>query len=128
VCEAFVRAADRGCSIRIILETPDGQEGTAAYDTVAAFGPAVRERAEIYAWPMTARPVDPKGHRGLMHVKAAIADGRCLLPSSANLTEYALPTNIALGVLITGGRLSRDAERHFDQLVATEVLTLVGQM
>ena len=126
VCEALLRAADRGCSIRIILETPDGQEGRAAYDTVAALGSTVRGRAGIYTWPTEARPVDPKGHRALMHVKAAIADGKRLLLSSANLTEYALSTNMELGVLITGGRLPRDAERHFDELVRAGVLMPVA--
>jgi len=126
VCEALVRAADRGCSIRIILETPDGQEGKAAYDTVAALGPTVGERATIYAWPTEARPVDPKGRRGLMHVKAAIADGERMLLSSANLTEYALSTNMELGVLITGGRLPAQAEWHFDGLIRAGVLVPVN--
>lgn len=122
VCEALRRAAARGCSISLILETPDGQEGPAGYDTVAALGSGIRECSEIYVWPATARQADSKGRRGLMHVKAAIADGERLLLSSANLTEYALSTNMELGVLITGGRLPRDAQRHFDELVRSGVL------
>jgi phosphatidylserine/phosphatidylglycerophosphate/cardiolipin synthase-like enzyme len=127
VCEALLRAADRGCTIRIILETPDGQEGKAAYDTIAALGPTVRERAEIYVWPMEARPVDPRGRRGLMHVKAVIADGQRLLLSSANLTVHAFSSNMELGVLITGGHLPSDAEKHFDQLVQMRVLVPVAR-
>ena len=125
VCEALLRAADRGCTIKIILETPDAQEGKAAYDTVAALGPAVGECAEIYAWPAEARPVDLKGRRGLMHVKAAIADGQRLLLSSANLTEHAFSTNMELGVLVTGGRLPSQVERHFDRMIETGVLATV---
>lgn len=127
LCEALSRAADRGCNIRVILETPDGQEGRAAYDTIAALGRTVGERAEIYAWPMEARPVDPKGRRGLMHVKAAVADGRHLVVSSANLTEHAFTNNMELGVLLTGGALPAQVERHFDRMVETGVLVRVNQ-
>jgi phosphatidylserine/phosphatidylglycerophosphate/cardiolipin synthase-like enzyme len=122
VCEALVRAADRGCSVRIILE----QEGIAVYDAVAALEPAVLRCACIYEWPVETRPTDPRGHPGKMHVKAAVSDGERLLLSSANLTEQALTTNMELGVLITGGRLPGNVERQFDQLVATGVLTPVA--
>ena len=46
-----------------------------------------------------------------------MADGRWLFLSSANLTEYAFTINMELGVLVTGGKLPTQVERHFDRLV-----------
>ncbi len=37
--------------------------------------------------------------------------------SSANLTEYAFTINMELGVLVTGGKLPGQVERHFARLI-----------
>jgi cardiolipin synthase len=125
LCQGLLRAADRGCSIKIILETPDRHESAAAYDTIAALGRTILERAHIYVWPLEARPTDPKGRPGLMHVKAAVADGKRLLVSSANLTEHAFTTNMELGILVTGGELPGRVELHFETMIATGILVHV---
>ena len=122
ICEALLRAADRGCSIDVLLETPDHREGEAAYDTLIAIGPAVAHRARILIWPADQRPADAKGRTGLMHVKAAVADGRRLLLTSANLTEYAFTTNMELGIMVTGGDLPGRVERHFDKMIEDRIL------
>jgi len=122
VCRAMVTAAERGCRLRVVLETESRKGGTAAHGPLAALGQNVGKCSEVYAW----RRGDPSGHRGAMHVKAAIADGERLLLSSANLTESALSTNMELGVLITGGRPPQDAERHFDGLIRAGVLVPVN--
>jgi len=122
VREALLRAADRGCSIDVLLETPDHQEGEKAYDTLIAIGPAVASRARILIWPAEARPTDAKGRPGLMHVKAAVADSHRLLLTSANLTEYAFTMNMELGMMVTGGGLPGQIERHFDRMVERGVL------
>jgi len=62
---------------------------------------------------------------GILHVKCAVADGRFLFLSSANLTEYAFTINMELGLLVTGGKLPGQVERHFERLVMTEVLARV---
>ena len=66
------------------------------------------------------------GRIGILHVKCAVADGRCLFLSSANLTEYAFTRNMELGLLITGGELPGQVEAHFDRLVATGTLAMLS--
>lgn len=125
ICDALLRAADRGCSIDVLLETSDRQEGKAAYDTLVAIGPAVASRARIFVWPTEARPTDSRGRSGLMHLKAAVADAHRLLVTSANLTEYAFTTNMELGVMVSGGNLPEQVERHFDRMVEMGILVTV---
>ena len=106
----------------MIIETPDRLEGQNTYDTLKALGPAVAARSNVYLWPLDKRKKDDSGKHGILHVKCAVADGRWLLLSSANLTEYAFTLNMELGLLITGGDLPRQAEDHFDRLIQTGVL------
>lgn len=61
-----------------------------------------------------------------MHAKAAIADDKLALVTSANLTDRAVSDNLELGVLIRGGDVPRRLEAHFRELMASEVLTRVG--
>ena len=53
-----------------------------------------------------------------LHAKFAVADGRCLLTTSANLTGNALERNMELGLLITGGEAPREVVRLVDDLIA----------
>src|SRR6516164_3907417 len=122
ICEALVRAADRGVSINVIIETPDRLEGQNTYDTLKALGPSVAARCGVFLWPLEMREKDDNGKPGILHVKCAVADGRWLLLSSANLTEYAFTLNMELGLLITGGSLPGQVESHFDRLIETGVL------
>jgi phosphatidylserine/phosphatidylglycerophosphate/cardiolipin synthase-like enzyme len=71
----------------------------------------------VYYWPKEKRGQDDKGKLGILHVKCAVADGRWLFLSSANLTEYAFTINMELGVLVTGGNLPAQVQEHFDRLV-----------
>ena len=106
----------------MIIETPDRLEGQNTYDTLKALGPAVAARSNVYLWPLDKRNKDDSGKHGILHVECAVADGRWLFLSSANLTEYAFTLNMELGTLITGEYLSRQAEDHFDRLTQTGVL------
>jgi phosphatidylserine/phosphatidylglycerophosphate/cardiolipin synthase-like enzyme len=125
VCDALVRAADRGVAIKIIVETPDRIEGQHAYSTLAALGDSVASRCDVFLWPLERRAHDEAGKAGILHVKCAVADGRWLYLSSANLTEYAFTVNMELGLLIAGGAAPGQVEAHFDRLVAEGVLTTV---
>jgi phosphatidylserine/phosphatidylglycerophosphate/cardiolipin synthase-like enzyme len=122
ICEALVRAADRGVSINVIIETPDRLEGQNTYDTLKALGHSVAARCKVFLWPWEKREKDENGKPGILHVKCAVADGRWLFVSSANLTEYAFTLNMELGLLISGGSLPRQVEEHFDRMVETGVL------
>jgi phosphatidylserine/phosphatidylglycerophosphate/cardiolipin synthase-like enzyme len=120
--EALVRAADRGVAIHVVVESPDRIEGEKAYCTLAALGPAVAGRCNVFVWPVERRFRGGSGKPGLLHVKCAVADGRCLFLSSANLTEQAFSINMELGVLITGGSTPVQVEAHFDKMVETGIL------
>ena len=117
VCQALVRAAQRGVKINVIVETPDRIEGQGEYSTLAALGPEVAACSDVYYWPQ-----EKRGHHGgkygILHVKCAAADGRWLFLSSANLTEHAFTINMELGALVTGGCLPQQVEANFDRLIA----------
>ena len=121
-CEALIRAADRGVAIAIVVESPDRIEGQKAYSTLAALGPIVARRCGVYVWPIEGRFRGGSGKPGLLHVKCAVADGRRLFLSSANLTEYAFSINMELGVLVTDGDASDQVEAHFGRMIETGVL------
>jgi phosphatidylserine/phosphatidylglycerophosphate/cardiolipin synthase-like enzyme len=123
--EALVRAARRGVQIKVIVETPNKCEGQNEYDTIHALGPDVASCAAVYYWPEENRAVAEGGKVGILHVKCAVADGRWLFLSSANLTEYAFSINMELGVLVTGGVLPGQVETQFDELIGNGVLVRV---
>lgn len=122
ICEALVRAADRGVAIHVVVESPDRIEGQRAYSTLAALGPTVAGRCGVYLWPIEGRFKGGAGKPGLLHVKCAAADGRWLFLSSANLTEQAFSINMELGVLITGGTTPAQVEAHFGKMIESGTL------
>lgn len=123
ICDALLRAADRGVDIKIVVESPDRIEGQKAYSTLVALGPSVASRCSVYLWPPEQRQRDDNGKLGILHVKCAVADGHWLFLSSANLTEYAFTLNMELGLLLAGGSLPSQVEAHFDRMLQTGVLT-----
>lgn len=125
ICESLIRAARRGVKLTVVLETPDLLEGQNEYNTLQALGPEVAACSGVYYWPERKR--QHHGDKpGILHVKCAVADGRWMFLSSANLTEYAFTINMELGVLITGGELPRWAERQFDELKNLYMLVPLG--
>jgi phosphatidylserine/phosphatidylglycerophosphate/cardiolipin synthase-like enzyme len=125
ICEALVSAANRGVRINVIIETPDRIEGQTEYSTIQALGNQVGAVSSVYYWPPDKRIAEDGGKPGILHVKCAVADGRVLFLSSANLTEYAFTVNMELGLLVTGGRLPCEVEEQFDRLIEIGVLERV---
>ncbi len=125
ILDALVRVADRGVSTKVIIESPDRIAGQSAYNTLAALGSTVASRCAVYLWPIEDRFRDGAGRPGILHVKCAVADGRWLYLSSANLTEYAFSINMELGVLITGGGTPVQVEDHFGRMIQTGILVKV---
>jgi phosphatidylserine/phosphatidylglycerophosphate/cardiolipin synthase-like enzyme len=115
ICDALVRAARRGVQITVIVETPDKLDGENEYNTLRALGDDVAACSAVYYWPKEQRVRDDS-------VKCAVADGRWLFLSSANLTEYAFTINMELGVLVTSGKMPGQVQEHFDRLI------LAGQL
>lgn len=122
ICEAMVRAADRGVSINVIIETPDRLEGQCTYSTLKALGDSVAKRCGVFYWPLEKREKDTNNRPGILHVKCAVADGHWLFLSSANLTEHAFTLNMELGMFITGGNLPNQVEKHFERLLTSGAL------
>lgn len=125
VADALARAARRGVAVRLILEDPEISQGKVAFGALSAFGNDVAERAEIYVWPAENRRRDSSGHHGSLHAKCAVADGRRLLISSANLTDHAFHLNIELGVLVRGGDLPVRVAQHWTSLMTAGILRRV---
>lgn len=123
---ALARATARGVVLRLVIESPQEEEGHVAYDGLRAFGPQIRERASVYRWPPARRPRDAAGNTGALHVKCAVADERLLLLTSANLTHHALSLNMELGILVRGGGQPRQVARHFAHLIQDGTLVRIA--
>ncbi len=120
---ALVRAAKRGVRLTIIVETPDKIQGQGEYSTITALGQEVAACSAVYYWPKEHRQLGDNNKFGILHVKCAVADGEWLFLSSANLTQQAFTINMELGMLVRGGVMPCQIDQHFDQLIATSILT-----
>ena len=125
IAQALVDAFERGVRLRICVEAPEPGDQRMAYDTIAALGPAVGRRADIYIWSADRRVLGPSGKPGSLHAKLAVADETHLFISSANLTDYAMHLNMEMGVLIRGGPLPGRVREHFLELIRAGVLVKV---
>jgi phosphatidylserine/phosphatidylglycerophosphate/cardiolipin synthase-like enzyme len=121
--DALRVASERGVRILLIIELSQETGGKVTFDGLDGIRTRV-PRACAFYWPMSRRPRRATGQHGAMHVKCLIADGKKALVSSANLTDYALETNMELGLLVCGALPSRLAE-HFNQLILRGELTAV---
>ena len=59
ITQALVRAAQRGVTIAIYLETPDASEGKITFDTIKSLGHEIARHARLYIWPLAQGP-NPK--------------------------------------------------------------------
>ena len=123
ILTALEKAAKRGVTINIIIESPDASEGKIAHDTIKGLGNALKSMAKIHIWPYAKREVTPNGKHGSLHAKVAIADEDMLYISSANLTEYAMNLNMEMGILLAGGELPAQVQSHFDELILEGTLS-----
>jgi cardiolipin synthase len=117
VALALYNAADRGVRVELILESVTGSGGKMTYEGATQLGRQTLERCSLLTWPLGRRPT-VQGRSASLHAKFAVADGKCLLTTSANLTGHALERNMELGVLITGGEAPREVVRLVDDLIA----------
>ena len=122
IAVALVDAAKRGVKISLILESTEESEGAVTFNAIAAMGTELAHAATVYGWPMEKRGMDPKGNRGALHVKCAVADDEAALISSANLTAHAMNLNMELGLLVRGGGLPHSLAAHMRSLIQGGVL------
>ena len=76
-------------------------------------------RAQIYEWDKTAAGA---AHTASVHAKCAVADGTVAFVTSANVSDAAMERNMELGVLLRGGQLPGQLDRHLAALVTTKNL------
>ena len=122
ILSALHSAAMRGVKITVILESPDVSEGYAAQDNIKALGPGLREHVRIFLWPEDKRPAVEAGGKVSLHVKCAVADGKRMFLSSANLTNRAMNYNMEMGILLEDVGLPARAKNVFDELIADGTL------
>ena len=114
-------AVARGADVILVLEF-EGPDGAQTYDPLIALR-GISRSIRVYHWPYEKRPLlGVDGKRGFIHVKAAVADEKVALISSANLTTYGLDANMELGLVVRGHDIPGRIERHFRQLVQDGVL------
>ncbi|MFN2136855.1 MAG: DISARM system phospholipase D-like protein DrmC [Candidatus Promineifilaceae bacterium] len=113
---ALLSAVERGVEVSLYLETPEESDGRMSIDTVSMLGQEIADCVSIYIWPREQRETTPDGRVGMLHAKIALADGRLMLISSANLTEHAMTLNMEMGVLIRGGPLPAQVAAHLSSL------------
>lgn len=122
IADAVLTAGRRGVAIDICVESATREGGANRFDPIRALGPQICSVASIYEWPLEKRSSAESNNRGVLHAKCAVADRSLLFISSANLTEYAMGSNMELGVLIRGGRQPGQVVDHFRGLMKKEEL------
>ena len=120
----LLKAAQRGVSIRLILEFEQSSEGQLNYDALKAFPTALIDKAEIFCWPLEKRKRNPAGRPGKLHAKVAIVDN-AIIVSSANLTDDAFNRNLEIGLKICNNILLESMNRHIESLILDGTLYLM---
>ena len=121
--DGLVKALNRGVHVRLILEFEETSQGQLSMDALKAFPEVIRQRAQIYYWPLDKRERNANGKPGKLHAKVAIIDNQVVL-SSANLTDDAFNRNLELGTLFSSDEILQRLRWHFDSLCAEGTLKL----
>ena len=119
---AILAAAQRGAKIDICAESSTEDGGRIDRSPIESLGAEILDCARVFIWPRDKRPMIVPGKFASLHAKCAVADGRTLFVSSANLTGSAMAVNMELGVLIQGGAQPRQVEEHFQRLIDRSIL------
>lgn len=112
--EVLGDAVERGVRVQVVVETLTGA-GSALSGNEPAAAFSGLPKVELWHWPSSRRPAG----RAKMHAKAAVADRRVLLVSSANLTQSGIATNIEAGLLVHGGSAPVRTAEHVAALQAS---------
>jgi cardiolipin synthase len=115
--EAFEAAARRGVALHFVLESPEESGGRLRSTGEPIAHDHALANARFYVWPKEQRP-----HGAVMHAKALVVDRRRVLVTSANLTEYAIDSNIELGLLLDNVNVGELIATHVFSLVTSSVL------
>src|ERR1017187_9151872 len=123
--DGLVKALNRGVHVRLILEFEETSQGQLSMDALKAFPEVIRQRAQIYYWPLDKRERNASGKPGKLHAKVAIIDDQVVL-SSANLTDDGFNRNLELGALFYSSDILQRLREHFDGLCVNGTLKLLS--
>jgi phosphatidylserine/phosphatidylglycerophosphate/cardiolipin synthase-like enzyme len=112
----------RNVKISILLESNKEHGGKIDFDSIKLFKESLPS-ATIYCWNNDSK--DTTQLHGAVHAKCVVADGELAFITSANLTKAALDNNMELGILVRGGNLPEQLEKHLHALVATGVIAKI---
>jgi phosphatidylserine/phosphatidylglycerophosphate/cardiolipin synthase-like enzyme len=121
LADVLASALRRGVRVRLVLEFGVQSQFQLSHDALKAFPVDLRDKAEIFYWPIEKRELNLFGKPGKLHAKAAVVDKQALL-SSANLTDDAFLRNLELGVLFMGGDMPTRLRQHFEHLIVAGTL------
>jgi len=120
VINAMRNAIGRNVQVDLLLELSVNYGGHVNQDSIKMMK-GLFPSASIYTWAAK-RIVNASENIGAIHAKCAVADGELAFITSANLTPAAMERNIELGVLIRGGKVPSELQKHLETLIATKVL------
>jgi len=116
---AMREAMGRNVKIDILFESSKNHGGKIDIDSMETFK-SFLPSANTYSWVVKQESVN--GYIGAVHAKCAVADGSLAFITSANLTKAAMENNMELGVLIRGGNIPNELDRHLNALVSTKII------
>lgn len=118
IVKALNAANERGVAISMLLELSQDHGGSITFDAIGKMKTLV-PGANLYAWRDKADPFLD----GRVHAKVVVADSRMCFITSANLTGHAMEKNMEAGVLITGGEVPNQLNRHLILLVELKLVS-----
>ena len=121
IVAALQRAIERGVQVSVLIEQSKEHGGTVTVDSIAMLKRNLT-RAHIYQWDKIAGNT---GSVASVHAKCAVADGTVAFVTSANLSEAAMERNMEHGILVRGGTVPNQLDRHLYALITTRQLTSV---
>jgi cardiolipin synthase len=122
VTDALASAAERGVRISVLMERSEAAGGNVTVDSLTLIRSKI-PKAAFYEWDQRVGGDQFTG--ASVHAKCAVADGREAFVTSANLTGAAMERNMEAGVLLRGGPLPAQLERHLFALIVTKHLKAV---
>jgi phosphatidylserine/phosphatidylglycerophosphate/cardiolipin synthase-like enzyme len=114
---ALAAAIDRAVAVDVVVETLSGA-GSALSGSEPATAFAGLHGLNLWHWPTPNRTT--AGAK--MHAKLAVADGKTLLVSSANLTQSGVSDSLEAGLLVRGGAAPQRALEYVRDLQARGLL------
>lgn len=120
VINALSAAMLRNVEINFLLEKSKCNGGSVDIDSIQELKNQL-PGAKFYIWN-SANGIKSAS----VHAKCAVADEKIALITSANLTGKAMSENMELGVLLRKGNLPRQLQKHFEALIAEDIIILAG--